>query len=420
MAESTLAPETLSRQTYLAPQKRQHIKENIQSLEWALRGRSMFGGMDMPRDIAFPDHNPPEPEIIRESLEKEQQLLTASTPPEVSSLDKNKLYRRLKDLDALITHDMPTYDMMEQPTMNNVEHHMAWERIHKKHILERRSILRILDTDNDSPFFVSVEQLRTSTAPKGNPRQFFQKFDYIEFQEAQEETLNIVDDVSYTKFLELKLRGWVEMTICKEMGWPREVYNAAMGRWRKSLLDGAYLKFLELQASHRSPSDIQTFLGWDQDTYDAALKRWRDAVGEEETPQEKTTSAVISDNGDLVEIQDGKDGGEDDDESEPSGMGVPETPWFAPKDQHEVTHSKSEEVASILHQRMQLLSLSITDLARMLRVDKLSLGRKLRGKSTLTPKDVKMISGTLDKIERERGYVDPDAIPLRGDPAAAV
>lgn len=401
MADAVMAPEQLSRQVYLAPQKRQQIKENIQSLEWALRGRSMFGGMDMPQDIAFPDHNPPEPEILRESMEKEQQLLEASTPPTVSPLEKNKLYRRLKDLDELITHDMPSYDMMETPTMSNVEHHMAWEKLHKKNILERRSILRILDADNDSPFFVSIEQLRTATPPKGNPRRFFQNFDYIQFQEAREEELSIVDDTSYTKFLELKLRNWTEMSICKEMGWARELYNAAMSRWRKALLEGSYIKFLELQANRRSPAEIQAILGWPQETYDEAMQRWRESVG------------------DAGAITESEANGTRTCDATPS-LEVPDTPWFAPAADIAVTKTKSAQVSEVLRQRMELLDISVADAAKALKVHQLTLGRKLRGKVTLTPKDVKELTGLLDKIERERGYVDPDAIPLGGDHAALV
>ena len=409
MAESVLTPDNLSKQTYLAPQKRQHIKENIQSLEWALRGRSMFGGMDMPRDIAFPDHNPPEPWIIQDSLDKEQALLSASTPPEASPLDKNKLYRRLKDLDELITHDMPTYEMMEQPTMTNVEHHMAWEKIHKPHILERRSILRILDTDNDSPFFTSVEQLRTATPPKGNPRRFFQSFDYIQFQDAKEEELSVIDDGSYTKFLELKLRNWTEMTICKEMGWPRELYNAAMSRWRKALLDSSYIKFLELQAHHRSAPEIQEILGWTQECYDEAMARWRESVGD--AVQEPIIISASQANGMRTAPETSAT------VPQQTPLTVPDTPWFAPKAEQEVAQTKSAQVGEVLLQRMELLELKVSEVAKMLQVHRLTLGRKLRGKAPLTPEDVVGLTTLMDKIERERGYVDPDAIPLGGDPA---
>ena len=416
MADAVMTPEHLGRQVYLSPQKLQQIRENIQSLEWALRGRSMFGGMDMPRDIAFPDHNPPEPEILRESMEKEQQLLAASTPPAASPLEKNKLYRRLKDLDELITHDMPTYDMMETPTMTNVEHHMAWEKIHKKHILERRSILRILDADNDSPFFVSIEQLRTATPPKGNPRRFFQSFDYIQFQEAQEEELSVIDDTSYTKFLELKLRNWTEMTICKEMGWTRELYNAAMSRWRKALLEGSYIKFLELQANHRSPAEIQETLGWAQDTYDEAMKRWRESMGDD-----------VHENGNgHVSPSDSEAKGTRHADAPPPTtppkaikLQVPDTPWFAPATELEATKTKSAQVAQLLHQRMELLGTGVAEVATILKVHRLTLGRKLGGKATLTPEDVQSVTRVLDDLERERGYVDPDAIPLGGDPATA-
>lgn len=410
MTDSLLTPETLSKQTYLAPQKRETIKQSIQSLEWALRGVSMYGGIEMPRDIVFPGMSPPEPEIVRESLEKDQALLHASTPPELSGLEKNRLYRRLKDLDETIKHDMPTYDMMEQPTMVNVEHHMAWEKLHKKHILERRNILRILDSENDSPFFTSVEQIRTSTPPKGDPRRFFQNFDYMQFQDAKEDEVAVVDDESYGRFLELKCAGWAEMTICKQLNWPKETYNAAMTRWRKAITDGSYTKFLELQAAGRPAAEIRALLGWSQDFYEDAMGRWQTSVGippQGEMPvaqQHHTVSYTM------------------DEPLEPSlapqeDAQVPDTPWFAPESEQVKGHAKSAEVAHRFLRRMQSLDLSITGVAKMLQLHHLTLGRKLKGKAMLTPDDVVALTALLDKVERERGYVPPDNMPSGGNPA---
>ena len=401
MAESLLTPETLSKQTYLAPQKREQIQGSIQSLEWALRGVSMYGGMDMPRDIHFPGMAPPEPEILRESLERDQQLLQASTPPTLSAIEKNKLYRRLKDLDETITHDMPTYEMMEIPTMSNVEHHMAWERLHKKHILERRNILRILDVDNDSPFFTSVEQLRTATPPKGDPRRFFQNFDYIQFQDAKEEEFAVVDDESYGRFLELKLAKWSDATICKQLNWPQETYNAAMARWRKAITDGSYTKFLELQAAGKPTAYIRDVLGWSQDLYEDATARWRESVGI--APQDDATDAspapAVS-----YKIDD------------PEATKALDSPWFAPENIKKEAKKQSAKIAEQLGIRMKMLDIPNGVMAKKLHLHHLTLGRKLAGKATLTSQDIKDITAACDTIERERGHVSPDGIPLGGDP----
>lgn len=404
MAENLLTPETLSRQTYLAPQKREEIKSSIQSLEWALRGVSMYGGMDMPRDIHFPGMSPPEPEILRESLEKDQALLNASTPPSLSPPEKNKLYRRLKDLDATITHDMPTYDMMEIPTMANVEHHMAWEKLHKKHILERRNILRILDSENDSPFFTSVEQLRTATPPKGDPRRFFQSFDYIQFQEAKEEEVAMVDDESYGHFLELKCAGWTETTICKQLNWPKETYNAAMTRWRKAITDGSYTKFLELQAAGRPSSEIRQALGWSQDLYEDAHARWRESVGTppQPSPDVPSEAPVVS-----YKVEDAE------------ATKVLDAPWFAPQSDKQAAKEQSKKIAEKLCLRMQMLDIGHSEMAKKLHLHHLTLGRKLTGKATLSTQDIKDINAICDQIERERGYTDPTDIPLGGDPVHA-
>ena len=401
MADSLLTPETLSKQTYQAPQKREQIKANIQSMEWALRGVSMYGGMDMPRDIVFPGQAPPEPEILRDSLEKEQQLLQASTPPALSAIEKNKLYRRLKDLDETITHDMPTYDMMEVPTMTNVEHHMAWERLHKKHILERRSILRILDADNDSPFFTSVEQLRTTTHPKGDPRRFFQNFDYMQFQEVKEEELAVVDDDSYGRFLELKLAKWSDATICKQLNWPQETYNAAMTRWRKAITDGSYTKFLELQAAGKPTAYIKDVLGWSQDLYEDATMRWRESVG---APPQDGAHASAPTPSVSYKIDDA------------DATQALDSPWFAPETVKKEAKKQSVKIAEQLGIRMKMLDISNATMAKKLHLHHLTLGRKLAGKATLTSQDIKDISAMCDMIERERGYVSPDDIPLGGDP----
>ena len=433
MPESVLTAEHLAKQVYLAPQKREQIKGNIQALEWALRGRSMYGGMDMPRDVPIMGYTPPEPEILRESVARDRALLEASTPPNLSNLEKNRLYRRLKDLDAAITHDMPTYDMMEVAHMNNVEHHMAWEKAHKKGILERRNILRILDPENDSPFFTSVEQLRTATPPKGNPRRYSQAFDYIEFQEQTEEELQVIDDTSYGHFLELKCAGWAEATICKEMNWPKELYNVAMKRWRKAITDGSYTKFLELQAIGRPATEIRELLGWSQDFYDDATERWKQSVGiapqtshHAESPkavhvstptpmpipmptvEAPTNGMVVPGTGHPVET--------------PDDLTMPDTPWFAPQHEQQAAIKRSAEIGAVFAERLKVLDLRVKDVAKMLKIHHLTLGRKLggKGKVTLTAEEIKALTKLCDKIAHDKGYVDPTDIPLGGEaPATA-
>ena len=425
MAESVLTPENLSKQVYLAPQKREQIKGNIQALEWALRGRSMYGGMDMPNDVPVFGYTPPEPDILRESVSRDRALLEASTPPDLSTVEKNRLYRRLKDLDAAITHDMPSYDMMEVPRENHVEHHMAWERTHKSAILERRSILRILDPGNDSPFFTSIEQLRTATPPKGDARKFFQQFDYIEFQEQTEEDLQVVDDTSYGHFLELKCAGWAEKTICKEMNWPKELYDVAMRRWRKAVTDGSYTKFLELQAIGRPAAEIRELLGWSQDFYDDATERWKHSVGMPaqtasalgERPPPRVAPAVAD-----TPLYAAGSPGQEHPVSEPQDISIPDTPWFAPQREQDLALERSAQLGEMFTHRMTLLGLRVTDVATRLGIYRLTLGRKLAGKSTaaFTPDEAQALTALLDGIAHERGLVDPTDIPLGGQaPATA-
>lgn len=390
MSQKALTSAFLQKQTYLSPQKREQIRENIQSLEWALRGQSMHRGMDMPRDVPIPGYSPPEPEILQESLDKEQALYAASTPPAVSPLEKNRLFRRLKELDEKIKHAMPTYDMMEQPTMNNVEHHMAWERQAKPLILERKAILRVLDPDNDSTFFTSVEQLRSSTPPKGNPAKLFQNFDYIQFQQTTEATLNLLDDEGYSRFLELKCAGWADATIQKQLGWTRELYNAAMTRWRQAIVDGAYTKFLELHAAGQSGEAICALLGWTHDEYEAAVQRWHGSIEMPERPAA------------LEPVPEAK---EDAPPLEATEFQRMDTAWQDLTAQAgAAVEVPSVDVKTVqrLARRLSKLNLGTIEVAKAVGIYAGLLGRKLSGSVALSPAEASALTAYFDKIEQER------------------
>ena len=228
----TLDVEALSRKTFLRPHQREELQREIQTLEWALKGHSMHDGRPMPHFAT--DADPADPEVLQESLERNQSMLQRHDPlaVNVDPMVKNRLYRLMRDLEGKIQADMPSYEMMERPTPVNVDWHMAWEKTHKKNVLAWKAIRRILEPNNTEPNFTNVELLRRSEHPKGDPRKYWQHFEEISFSERVEEEINQLSDEQYLEFLKLKALEWSAVTICKQLGWHRETYELAMARLR--------------------------------------------------------------------------------------------------------------------------------------------------------------------------------------------
>lgn len=218
----------LRQQRFLRPTQRQEVEESITQLEDLLRKEgelSLHHGIQINRND------------VADCLRRDRSMLEDGTPRDYTGGVKNKLYKTAQALKAEIAYDMPTIDEMERPLPANIDKHIAWERLHKRKILAYRAIMRILDPRNDGPNFASVEAFRTNTQAKGDPRRFSKGYDTIAWDEEQEAAhRGEITDADYLAFLERKVLGWTQMTICKDLQWTKAQFATAMQRFREVAL----------------------------------------------------------------------------------------------------------------------------------------------------------------------------------------
>jgi hypothetical protein len=219
-----LSVAALAKKNYLVPSQRRQIEESINHLEFMLKDQET-------REVAMPNTD-----RIYANMQRDRQMLAEGTPPDYTPREKNQLNALRKKLEQDIQYGMPTADMMERPTPNNVDLHVWHEKANIERIKAWKNTCRSLDPLNDEPNFTSIARLRPSTPPKGNPRKYWQGFDAISWEERVEETMGTtIDDETYQTFIELKLLGWTSRTtICKELGLTVPMYEAAMERLRTS------------------------------------------------------------------------------------------------------------------------------------------------------------------------------------------
>jgi hypothetical protein len=252
----------LAKKSYLIPSQRHMIQESVEHLNFMMRDPET-------REVAVPNTD-----RLVSNLRKDEQMLAEGTPPEYDSVTKNKLNRLRIRLEEEIQRGMPTADMMEKPTPNNIDLHVWWERENVQRVAAWKAICRTLDPHNAEPNFTNIARLRPSTPPAGNPRKYWQNFDAVSWAEGIEETLlSELDDTIYHLFLELKLLDWTKAGICKELALTPEMYEAAMERLRTSKTAKRTLEVAEPDS--------------DEEEDDAELAEEEDE--EKEEPQEKST-----------------------------------------------------------------------------------------------------------------------------------
>ncbi len=212
---------TLAKKSYLVPSQRRQIQESVDHLNFMMKDPET-------REVAMPNTD-----RLASNLNKDLRMLEEGTPPNYDALTKNKLNTLRRKLETDIQHGMPTADMMERPTPNNIDLHIWWERENVERIAAWKAVCRSLDPNNDEPNFTNIARLRPSTPPIGNPRKYWQGFDAITWEKDIEEHLDItIDDDTYRTFLELKLLEWAPANIKRELGLTDAMYEAAMERLR--------------------------------------------------------------------------------------------------------------------------------------------------------------------------------------------
>lgn len=218
-----LTVESLAKKTFMRPEQRQDLQRSIDSQQERLTNPiilELTGG---------------DPEAVRKQVAKETEMLARGAPPKLGSAQLAKVHRLEAMLRERITHAIPTYGMMERARPTDVDHHVAWERQHKRDVLAWKACLQILDPNNTEPNFLSIARLRSDTV-KGDPRKYTQNFDTIKWAETIEEDLvRDMDDSVYHRFLEYKVLGWSKPSICKELHFSDKMYEAALERLRRSM-----------------------------------------------------------------------------------------------------------------------------------------------------------------------------------------
>lgn len=243
---------------YHRPHQSESLAREIQSLEWALRGRSEHNGTPMPTFDRGDE--PMNREALEESLLRTRQLYERHNPEGApfNALEKNKLYQYMQqEVEPAIKEGNPTHEMMEEANSSNVDWWSAWHRQKKSKILEWRKIRRVLDPRNTEPNFGNVSILRTNSLNGGDPRRYWQGFEDIAFTERVEELIDTISDEQYLRCLQLKALDWSATNVCRELGWTKVTYEQAMHRLRDDL------GTVKEPASETGEDEITSFPGMD-------------------------------------------------------------------------------------------------------------------------------------------------------------
>jgi hypothetical protein len=223
----------IENKTFHRPHQTESLGKEIQSLEWALRGRSEDTGQPMP---TFKDGDDPNVRrSLEESLTRTRTLHdnhNAAGAP-FNQVEKNTLYQfMVSELEPSIREGNPTHEMMERPTAENVDWWTSWHRTKKQRILDWRKIRRVLDPHNTEPNFCNVSILRTNQLAGGDPRRYWQGYEEIAFSERVETDIDAISDEQYLLFLTRRAQEWASVNICRELGWSKTTYEAAVHRLR--------------------------------------------------------------------------------------------------------------------------------------------------------------------------------------------
>lgn len=225
-ATETPTIQSLARQVYFAPQRRQRLQQNVDHLE-----KVRHDAATHPIGAAV------NMEQLAQCIEQDRAMLDAGTPPEYDVRTKNKLYALRNQIIEAVSSDQDflTHDEMERPTSQNVTRLSRWNQRHAQKFLALRSINRILDSGNDDPGFGSVAQFRDYTRPMGNPVKYWQGHDDIAWSASVEDDLAAsVDDGLYMQFLELRMADWAAVNIQRKLSIAPKVYDACLRRWQQS------------------------------------------------------------------------------------------------------------------------------------------------------------------------------------------
>lgn len=88
--------------------------------------------------------------------------LSEYSPPQISGAAKDKLVKRLKEIEDKVLPGMPTQEEMRKNPAGMVGKHMRFEKAFKKEILEWKNGQVMLEPDSNDPDLANFERLRPS------------------------------------------------------------------------------------------------------------------------------------------------------------------------------------------------------------------------------------------------------------------
>jgi len=203
---------------------------------------------------------------VREQRRLAEKSLEYQAPPELSPLERDKVARRVQELEGRLRQGLPTAEEMRKKPPGAVTKHQAWERNHKQELFEYRRGLRMLNPDSNDSELGSVERLRPQSnslnmdnayIPGKNfnfpSEQFKENYDRIDWDgnSSNEQVSELAAEMAEMKKELEELRS-VGSTKKKEKGWTPEKRAEAAEKARANLLARRQLEAEEAAASVQS------------------------------------------------------------------------------------------------------------------------------------------------------------------------
>lgn len=234
MADNSLSMQELARMALLSPRQRELVQTDIDHIEGALYGRSMhdasevLGGTRLAGSLApIPV---PEPELLREHLARDRETLARGTGPELSGLQKDRMWKKVKEEVAKYREGLLADSQMQQATAANVEQFMRHEETNKERAFGIRNAMMLLDPTNEA---LSLEVWRPQDPIRVDWKAYFERFDAIQWSDATERTIaeRELDEDTYNAYLRLRAAGMkTQKLIERRLNISRAVFEACEAR----------------------------------------------------------------------------------------------------------------------------------------------------------------------------------------------
>ena len=129
---------------------RKHLEERIRESEGLLKSA---------KEGTYKKQSQIDTDQISRNIKKDKATLEKNAPVKFSGgAEKDKEYRRAKELEEKIKQGMPTDSEMRMSPPGTISKHLAWNRENKERIAEYKGIQRRLEPDN--PNAANIERLR--------------------------------------------------------------------------------------------------------------------------------------------------------------------------------------------------------------------------------------------------------------------